>query len=993
MGLTAIGQIQEISKSMLSPNATSLGEYGEVPVSPFTGIPKIEIPLTEIEAGNHKLPISLSYHAGGVRPDQHPGWVGVGWTLNAGGCISRVVKDSIDEYCLTNKNNNLWRMNEFGYYYNYAQLDDPNWYNINGYFTNGIMDTVNYKDYEPDEFLFSFLDYQGKFYLSPTGEWVVQCSKPVKIAFNNEFIDPFEKISYSHTEFTNGCYSKSFSGFAIISENGTKYIFGGDWNAIEFSVPFFFLNSCEPHATSWYLTKIIYPDSREIRFNYDKDGFVAQLGISYYNRTYYSWKDELGWHPGEESTGFNGKIFDGALIIPSYLSSIETDSKKVIFNRATTNDLQYDLEKIWAGRRPPRGEYDPYTLSYFLPLLYDNSTQPYYYGGDSLRYSALKWMKLSNISIELKNNDLCTTHWDFIYNDTIKTRQRLFLQKINESSGNELGKRYIFDYCSPDSLPDYAADMTDHWGFYNGIKAQYDDFDNYYTYREPNQSVGQYGILKRITYPTGGYTEFTFEPHDYSSVVNDYRTGVVDVPDSFAGGLRIKKIVSKSSINEDSVSLEYLYVKDYTPNGNISSQKSSGVLGVIPQYVFKDYSPRPLNLNYIKEIKMNVFSTNSVLPGTENSCGSHIGYSEVVEKNYDGSYKRYVYSNFDNGYCDETAVTSLQQQHLKYEPFTSKSFERGLPLSVEEYDGFDSGFNLRRKTIYQYEKDDSTIHNYAPAVRLRLKELFNIVGNIYVGFYVEGTAYKNYTYQLRQKCIIDTVYEQNNHAPLIQVTNFAYNSNKLISNVNKTIANGQKRGVDYIYPQENLYPHLYARHILSAPIEKIEYTNENNGNRNNTHKTYTHYDNNKIFPTAISTAKGDSPYEQRYQYEYDCFGNIIHEIVDSIQHTVYLWGYKGQYLVAVIENATLDEVVNIVGDINIFARLEIPIFYTLGLLRTALPDAQVTTYRYKVGVGIETKTNPNGSSLFYEYDQLGRLSCIKDTNGNIIEAYNYNYAF
>lgn len=132
MGLTAIGQIQEISKSMLSPNATSLGEYGEVPVSPFTGIPKIEIPLTEIEAGNHKLPISLSYHAGGVRPDQHPGWVGVGWTLNAGGCISRVVKDSIDEYCLTNKNNNLWRMNEFGYYYNYAQLDDPNWYNING---------------------------------------------------------------------------------------------------------------------------------------------------------------------------------------------------------------------------------------------------------------------------------------------------------------------------------------------------------------------------------------------------------------------------------------------------------------------------------------------------------------------------------------------------------------------------------------------------------------------------------------------------------------------------------------------------------------------------------------------------------------------------------------------------------------------------------------------------------------------------------------------
>ncbi len=63
--LNATAQIPEMPKSMLSPSAASLGEYGEVPVSPFTGIPKIEIPLTEIEAGNHKLPISLSYHAGG----------------------------------------------------------------------------------------------------------------------------------------------------------------------------------------------------------------------------------------------------------------------------------------------------------------------------------------------------------------------------------------------------------------------------------------------------------------------------------------------------------------------------------------------------------------------------------------------------------------------------------------------------------------------------------------------------------------------------------------------------------------------------------------------------------------------------------------------------------------------------------------------------------------------------------------------------------------
>ena len=45
----------------------------------------------------HKIPISMTYHGSGVRPDQHPGWVGLGWNLNAGGCISRIVNGLPDE--------------------------------------------------------------------------------------------------------------------------------------------------------------------------------------------------------------------------------------------------------------------------------------------------------------------------------------------------------------------------------------------------------------------------------------------------------------------------------------------------------------------------------------------------------------------------------------------------------------------------------------------------------------------------------------------------------------------------------------------------------------------------------------------------------------------------------------------------------------------------------------------------------------------------------
>ena len=81
----------------MSPNAASLGQYGEVPVSLYIGTVQINVPIYEIDYMGHKIPISMTYHGSGVRPDQHLGWVGLGWNLNAGGCISRIVNGLPDE--------------------------------------------------------------------------------------------------------------------------------------------------------------------------------------------------------------------------------------------------------------------------------------------------------------------------------------------------------------------------------------------------------------------------------------------------------------------------------------------------------------------------------------------------------------------------------------------------------------------------------------------------------------------------------------------------------------------------------------------------------------------------------------------------------------------------------------------------------------------------------------------------------------------------------
>ena len=68
-----------------SPNSASLGKYGELPIGLYTGIPNINIPIYELKTQGITVPISLSYHAGGLRVTEIAPQVGLGWSLNAGG--------------------------------------------------------------------------------------------------------------------------------------------------------------------------------------------------------------------------------------------------------------------------------------------------------------------------------------------------------------------------------------------------------------------------------------------------------------------------------------------------------------------------------------------------------------------------------------------------------------------------------------------------------------------------------------------------------------------------------------------------------------------------------------------------------------------------------------------------------------------------------------------------------------------------------------------
>ena len=88
-----------------SPQAAAYARYGEYPVDYSTGVPKIDIPLYSLNTGDYELPISLSYHASGIKVTDVSTPVGLGWVLNAGGVITRTCRAVPDR---VNGNYNLY---------------------------------------------------------------------------------------------------------------------------------------------------------------------------------------------------------------------------------------------------------------------------------------------------------------------------------------------------------------------------------------------------------------------------------------------------------------------------------------------------------------------------------------------------------------------------------------------------------------------------------------------------------------------------------------------------------------------------------------------------------------------------------------------------------------------------------------------------------------------------------------------------------------------
>ncbi|WP_448698219.1 hypothetical protein ACFGVR_15480 [Mucilaginibacter sp. AW1-3] len=242
-----------------APNAASLGKYGEYPVSLYTGVPNINIPLYELTAGRIKIPLRLSYHAGGIKVEEIASSVGLGWSLNAGGVITRTVMGLPDEnYYLGDQTFLTANLKVDGLL---AQMSDPN-QALNNY--NYLKKIIDGKvDGEPDVFYFNFGDMAGKFMYHQE---------------DHKFYSvPYSKLKI---EFSGG---PGNSSFVITDEKGIQYTFA----APEISYRSSATNTVVQVTTSWYLSEIYDPVTKQgMSFGYED--YTLQYETLGYEAYYYA---------------------------------------------------------------------------------------------------------------------------------------------------------------------------------------------------------------------------------------------------------------------------------------------------------------------------------------------------------------------------------------------------------------------------------------------------------------------------------------------------------------------------------------------------------------------------------------------------------------------------------------------------------------------------------------------------------------------------------
>ena len=577
MGLSQSSNNQIKDVVMPSPATTAFAKYVDIPVSYHTGVPNISIPICNVTDGSLDLPISLSYHASGIRMAEVSSWVGLGWNLNSVGQVTRTVNGYPDE-----KNRGYLRDASGGRTPMYIAGGYSEPITGNPSTLSPIMEGIKGTDYEPDMFSFSAGNYSGKFYIHPTEGVVLIPKQDITIKYDNPLDGEFDYFTVITPDGDNYHFGKVAINGAIIGTAEGQYEYANLPSNQEGGTTGNPATVTQTRQT-WYLVKI------------EDHNRINSIDITY-EKEFFNYSNRI---PSSEiSGGVNGV---GAFYSPQYNANMALGQNslrvKKITNSSGTIDVTFNANTVRED-------------------VTDGAT------------TALSPKRLDEIVVKLGNTNDYTKKFTFSYDyllDGSCTQsycKRLRLTQFQEISyDNTISiPPHIFEYEGDNTYPNRFSKAIDHWGFYNGVTANNNittlNIPSRGANREPNETYAKKGILKKITYPTGGTVEFLFESNSYQK---RSFSSTLTTP-QLCGGLRIKKITA----NDGTQTKETNY--DYSGDNN---EVSSGLLVMQPVYEFTQDATRP-NVTTGATAHLDLKTESSIQPLSDYN-GYHIYYDKVSE--------------------------------------------------------------------------------------------------------------------------------------------------------------------------------------------------------------------------------------------------------------------------------------------------------------------------------------------------------------------------
>ncbi|CAL2106846.1 hypothetical protein T190115A13A_20126 [Tenacibaculum sp. 190524A02b] len=953
-------------KKITPPDATAFHESKLNSVNNYAGSASINVPLYQINQGGVTVPIQLNYISTGVKVNSVASNVGLNWSLDAGGSVTKVIKGfedfsvvfadafrkkfpeeegEISDECGTTLICQNERKVKYDDFDRAKETLKSSYIESLGWFMNtqdlSVQDFFGYET-NSSNLIYTEAILNNEVSVSSGGGHIKQDTYPDLFFANAPGLS---------TKFT---HRKDKTPFEIEYQGNQIQTTVGKSNVIPF------LEVFENNELHGYIKKYFGSKPRAITC-------VNNIQITNNNGVKYEFNvldaNQYVTRGSSTNVGVNDPAHMTSQEITTYhLNSIEDiNGDKIEFEyeayqtatRLYSKSQTFGINKnenIYALNAPSITEVFYPQLHRLKKITFKNGTVDFVYlhgrldvhGDKALSYVIVK----NTLGQVVKKYHFKYDYFVANTNCNAPECLRLKLKSVQEqnAAGEELPP-YEFFY-DERQLPEFGAATVDYLGYANGVKDSY-DLDRhptafitpptlYYSYNKkrlsfapfkifgdsyktvgknasPSLTYTKAGTLIRIKKPTGANQYFSYELNTFSTP---------KVKNIVAAGLRLQEQRIVDEKGHVKLLEKYFYEDE--------KGYSSGVINNIP--LFGDVKVHSSFVAGVKQGIQNGILDFRIYSSSKNEVkligGNNIGYSRVVVKNgiNNGTIER-KYSTVNEfpigepellkggsgvDIDDEVKRSFENGGHFPF--FNNNDVQLGKLTSEKVRDA--KGVIVKEKEFkYNYHVFESMQQE----VEVFKSQFVNNVkeGDFSMNFYPKIFSHRNLQTITTSKSIYatgevdsrsETVYDAIYPFVKENKTTIADNEELVVKNYYPNdVVNNSSLGHEVLSSEAlTAIEQLKEKRRLGTPVQTESY--KNNKLLATQRIDFKDWGNEIIAPKEVKVSKNDNSLRVGVKQSFDTNGNLVEVARDKGSHMLYIYGYNNSIPVAKIAGAKLSDI-------------------------------------------------------------------------------------